>query len=148
MLDCIPYSYRLTSVVPGIPLINFNDGGEGSDRGLYFIPKKITTSEFVNPKKSLLFLAYPPWNPLVLFPQPKNISLFCDPKNSWRISWTQKNHFGPKFQTQKITRTPPPPPSLKYVSGAPWSVVLRFSLRRQTSANNLENILEVLFNNL
>ena len=33
--------------------------GEGSDRGQYFIPQKITTSEFVYPKKSLLFLTYP-----------------------------------------------------------------------------------------
>ena len=31
----------------------------GSDRGSYFIPQKIPTSEFVYPKKSLLFLAYP-----------------------------------------------------------------------------------------
>ena len=31
----------------------------GSDRGSYFMPKKIATSEFVYPKKSLLFLAYP-----------------------------------------------------------------------------------------
>ena len=30
-----------------------------SDRGSYFIPQKIPTSEFVYPKKSLLFLAYP-----------------------------------------------------------------------------------------
>ena len=29
--------------------------GGGSDRGSYFITKKTTTSEFVNPKKSLLF---------------------------------------------------------------------------------------------
>ena len=48
---------------PGAPLTNFNDGvggrGGGSDRGSYFIPQKITTLEFVYPKKSLLFLAYP-----------------------------------------------------------------------------------------
>ena len=31
----------------------------GSDRGSYFIPQKIPTSEFVYPKKSLLILAYP-----------------------------------------------------------------------------------------
>ena len=31
----------------------------GSNRGSYFIPQKIPTSEFVYPKKSLLFLAYP-----------------------------------------------------------------------------------------
>ena len=30
-----------------------------SDRGSHFIPKKIPTSEFVYPKKSLLLLAYP-----------------------------------------------------------------------------------------
>ena len=30
-----------------------------SDRGSYFIPKKIPTSEFVYRKKSLLFLVYP-----------------------------------------------------------------------------------------
>ena len=44
---------------PGAPLTNFNDGGGGGNKGLYFIPKKITTLEFVYPKKSLLFLAYP-----------------------------------------------------------------------------------------
>ena len=47
---------------PGAPLTYFNDGGGGgggSDRGSYLIPKKIPTSEFVYPKKSLLFLAYP-----------------------------------------------------------------------------------------
>ena len=46
---------------PGAPLTNFNDGGGGSDRGSYFIPKKNTTSEFgiCLPKKSLLFLVYP-----------------------------------------------------------------------------------------
>ena len=31
----------------------------GSDRGSYFIPKKIPTSEVVYPKKLLLFLAHP-----------------------------------------------------------------------------------------
>ena len=48
--------------LPGAPLTYFNDGGGGeggSDRGSYFIPQKIPTSEFVYPKKSLLFLTYP-----------------------------------------------------------------------------------------
>ena len=31
----------------------------GSDRGSYFIPQKIPTSEVVYPKKSLVLLAYP-----------------------------------------------------------------------------------------
>ena len=42
----------------------------GSDRGSYFIPKKIPNSEFVNPKKSLLCLAYPK----------KSLSVFCKSK--------------------------------------------------------------------
>ena len=37
-----------TVVSPGAPLTYFND--RGSDRGSYFIPKKIPTSEFVYPK--------------------------------------------------------------------------------------------------
>ena len=37
---------------PGAPLTYFNDGE--SDRGSYFIHKKITTLEFVYPKKSQL----------------------------------------------------------------------------------------------
>ena len=41
---------------PGAPLTNFNDGGVGgSDRGSYFIPKKITTSEFVYQKNPYFF---------------------------------------------------------------------------------------------
>ena len=35
----------------GVLLANFNDGGR-SDRGSYSMPKKITTSEFVYPKKT------------------------------------------------------------------------------------------------
>ena len=35
----------------------------GSDRGSYFIPKKIPTSGFVYPKKSLLFFSIPKKNP-------------------------------------------------------------------------------------
>ena len=44
-------------------------GEGGSNKGSHFIPKKITTSEFVYPKTSLLFLAF-----------------FCDPKISWHLS--------------------------------------------------------------
>ena len=89
----------------------------GSDRGSYIIPQKITTSEFVYPKKSLLLLAYPkkylspffatPQNPSVCFLRPKKIpASFIDPKN----------YFEPKFHTQKNHSDPP---SLKYVNGAP-----------------------------
>ena len=42
---------------PGAPLTNFNDEGGGGvpERGLYFIPKEIISSEFVCQLKSLLF---------------------------------------------------------------------------------------------
>ena len=63
----------------------------GSDRGSYFIPPKIISSESVYPKKSLLFLAYTQKYPLVPFSQPtktpgffftnqKNPSVFHRPK--------------------------------------------------------------------
>ena len=65
--------------LPGAPLINFNDErgrmGGWSERGLYFIPKEITTSEFVCQFKSLLFW-HTPKNPLAFFSQPQKIPLF------------------------------------------------------------------------
>ena len=84
----------------------------------------ITTSEFVYPKKSLLFLAYPkkkipsksPFfatqkNPSGFFLRPKKISTsFIDPK---KLLWAKISN--PK----KSLGAPPSPLSLKYVSGAP-----------------------------
>ena len=59
-------------------------GGEGrSDRGSYFILKKITISEFVYPKKSLSPFIATPKNPYVFFSRPKKIpASFIDPKKS------------------------------------------------------------------
>ena len=74
---------------PGAPLTNFNDEGGmgGSDRGSYFIPQNITTSELVYPKKSLLFLAYPKKSLSPCFATQKNPSVFFrDPKKSRRVS--------------------------------------------------------------
>ena len=82
----------------------------GSDRGSYFIPKKIPFSEFIYPKKSLVFLTYPKRKSLSsFFATQKNPSVFHRPK---------KITFGQNFRPKKITRTPLPP-SLKYVSGTP-----------------------------
>ena len=90
----------------------------GSDRGSCFLPKKITTSEFVYPKKSLLFLTYPK-NPLVLFSQPKKISpFFLRPKKIPASFIDPKKSPLAKISDLK-TSLGPPPPSLKYVSGAP-----------------------------
>ena len=83
--------------------------------------KKITTSEFVYPKKSLHSLAYPKKSlslffatqkiPL-FFPRLKNIpACFMDPnKSHWAKISDPKNHLDP--------------PSLKYVSGAPGIICL------------------------
>ena len=44
---------------PRGPLTYFNDGGGGVRQRFIFHTQEIPTSEFVYPKKSLLFLAYP-----------------------------------------------------------------------------------------
>ena len=103
-----------------------------SDRGSYFIPQKITTLEFVYPKKSQLqnlsspkktlpYLAYPKNSLSPFFARPPKIPLFfffATPKNSGVFHRPKKITFGQNFRPKKVTRTPPPP-SLKYVSGAP-----------------------------
>ena len=100
--------------ITGAPLTNCNDVGRGvGDRGSYFIPKKITTSEFVYPRKSLLFL------------QPNKIQsvFFRDPKKSWRLSETKKITLAKISDPKKsLGRGPPLPPSLKYVNGAPGTM--------------------------
>ena len=95
---------------PGAPLTNFNDGG--SDRGSYFMPKNITTSEFVY-SKNHNFFSIPKQSLSHFFTTQKNPRIFHRP---------QSITFGQNFRPKKITQTPPPPPpppSLKYVSGAP-----------------------------
>ena len=76
-------------VTPGDPLTNFNDGGGGGGQTEVHIllPKKITTSEFVYPKKSLLFLAYPKnsLSPFSATPK-KSLCFLCDPKKSQCLS--------------------------------------------------------------
>ena len=115
--------------VPGTPLTYLNDEeGGGSDRGSYIIPKKITTSEFVYPKKSLLYLAYPKKSLIPFFATQKNPSVFffATQKNPGIFHRPKKITFGQHFRPKKITRNPP---SLKYVSGAPGcEVYLPYSL--------------------
>ena len=73
-------------------------GGGGSDRGSYFIPKKNHNFKICLPKKITTFFRNPKKS-LCYFSRPKKIPVpFIDPKKSLG---------------------PPPPPSLKYVSGAP-----------------------------
>ena len=73
-----------------------------SDRGSYFIPQKITTSEFVYPKKSLLFLAYPKKSLKPFFATENNPSgFFSRPIRIPASFIDQKNRFWSKFQTLK-----------------------------------------------
>ena len=92
----------------GAPLKNFNDGGGGGvDRGSYFIPKKITTSEFVYPKKSLLFLAYPKKSLSPFSTTQKNPSVFtATQKNPGVFHRPYKIPLGQNLRPKKIT--PPP----------------------------------------
>ena len=86
-----------------------------SDRGSYFIPQKITTSEFVYPKKSLSPLSQPQKTPLFFFATKKNPGVFHRPKNIT---------FGQNFRPKKITRTPPPPPVIRICE---WSLWVQYS---------------------
>ena len=83
----------------------------GSDRSSYFIPQKITTSEFVYQKKSLLFLAYPQTIPYSFFCNLKKIPLFFSRPKNIPASFIdpKKITFGQIFRPEKITRTSPPP---------------------------------------
>ena len=118
---------------PGAPLTYFNDGGGGSNRGSYFIPKKIPTSEFVYPKKSLTstFLAYPKSPSSSVFVSAKFICgfeliknaipkiipvFFHDPKKPSVFYRPKKNPTFVKvwlrFQIQKNSSDPPPSPPI------------------------------------
>ena len=115
----------------------------GSDRGSYFIPKKIKTSEFVRLKKSLLFLAYPKYPSVFGFfiVTQKTPGIFYRPK---KITFCQT------FRPKKINRSPPPP-SLKYVSGAPgckcqkWKELVKVSKRRKFGDLKLKTVALVKF---
>ena len=109
--------------IPGVPLTNFDDGGVR--QRFIFYTHKNHNFRICLPPKIITLLAYPPKNLLVLFSQLIKISLFFFATQKITASFIdpRKKYFGPKFQTKKITRTPPPPPSLKNVSGAPGGFV-------------------------
>ena len=116
---------------PAAPLTNFNDGGVPqrfifyTQKNLNFricLPKKITTF-LAYPKKSLSSVFATPKKSLCFISRPKKIpASFIDPKISLsaQISDPKKSFRCP----------PPPPPSLKYVSGAPGPETVRtYSLK-------------------
>ena len=93
--------------------ISMTGGGGGCDRGSYFITKKITTSEFVYPKKFLSSFFATQKYPSVFFSRSKKIpASFIDPKKSplAKISDAKK----------LLGLPPPPPPSFKICEWGPW----------------------------
>ena len=75
---------RMRHRTPGAPLTYFNDGvgwgGGGDGQRFIFYTQKIPTSEFVYPKKSLLFLAYPKKS-LSVFASANFIICLCESYN-------------------------------------------------------------------
>ena len=108
---------------PGAPLTNFNVGGGGSDGSSYFIPQKITTSEFVCPKKNHYFFLVYPKRPLVLFSQPKKIPLFffATQNNPGVFHRPKKITFGKISDPKKSSGFPPSPPVIKICEWSPWA---------------------------
>ena len=92
-------------------LMGWRGGGGGSNRGSYFIPKKLQLHN-LSTQEIHYFFQHTPKNPLVLF---------CNSKESlWFFFTTQKNPCVFHRPKKNHSDPPPPPPlSLKYVSGAP-----------------------------
>ena len=84
--------------------------GEGSDRGSYFIPQKIPTSEFAYPKKSLLFLAYPKESLSAFFTTPKSPCFCLRPQ---KIPVSLIDSLLAKISDPKKSLPPPQSPSFK-----------------------------------
>ena len=97
----------------------------GSDRGSYFIPQKIPTSEFVQPKKIRTFLAYPKKIPQCFciskfyylssgklkhanFNFVKGLELrdLLNISLCIRCAWSAHNYFSHKLQSQKYPVIP------------------------------------------
>ena len=92
-------------------------GGGGLTEVHILYPKR-SQLQNLSTQKIHYFFSIPPKNPLVLFSQPKKTPLFffVTQKNPSVFPRPKKNHFWPKFQTQKITPSP-----LSYKSEwSPW----------------------------
>ena len=94
-------------------------GGGGIQQRFIFFTQKNHNFRICLPKKITTFLAHPPKSLSSFFATQKNPSVFfATQKNPGVFHRPQKIIFGQNFRPKNIIRTPPPP-SLKYVSGAP-----------------------------
>ena len=91
-------------------------GRGGSDRGSYFIPKEIPTSEFFYTKKSLPF-SIPQKNPTK-----KSLFFFVTLKNPGIFHILTKIPFSQNFRPRKSFRPQLPGPSLKRCEWSPWGL--------------------------
>ena len=109
------YCWRCLSILPRSSTHKFQ--WWGSDRGSYFIPKKITTSEFVYPKKSLLFLPYPKKTLTPFFATQKYPSgFFCNPKK------ILASFIDPKKSL--LAKIPPPSPVIRICEWGPCGLLI------------------------
>ena len=92
------------------------------------LPGKITTSEFVYPKKSLLYLAYPKNSISPFFATPKkSLSFFfATQKNPGVFYRPKKITFGQNFRPKIVTRNLPPP-VIKTCEWGPWVSYVLFT---------------------
>ena len=94
--------------------------GEGSDRGSYFIPKKITTSESVSTHKSHYFFSIPKKFPWSFFRNPKkSLCFFSRPKKIPASFIHPKTSLLAKISDPK-TSLGPSPPVIKICEWGPW----------------------------
>ena len=98
--------------------------GGGNDMGSYFIPKQITTSEFVYLKKIITFFSILKKSLGPLFTSQKNPSVVLQPKKNPGIFYRPKEStLGQNFRFKKITWTtdfPPPPPTHHVINICEW----------------------------
>ena len=99
-------------------------GGGGVVQRLILNPQKITSSEFVYPKKLLAFYSMPKKSLSPFFATQKNSCFFFATQNYPGVFHRPKKiTFGQNFRPKKFTRTPPPPPLpvIKICEWSPWN---------------------------
>ena len=100
--------------------------GGGVPQRFIFYTKKITTSEFVYPKKPLHFLAYPKKSPQFFFATQKNAGVFHRPP---------KNHLWPNFSDSIKNNGPP---VIKICEWGPWDLPYYHLFSRNFNFVNLD----------
>ena len=94
--------------------------GPGSHRGSYFMPRKITTSKFVYPKISLLYLAYPKKFLSPFFSTQKNPCFFSRPIKIQASFMDPPKSLLANISDPKISFGHPPPSPTPVIKICEW----------------------------